>query len=299
MLARTVARSYLFAPADNELLLEKVFSAGADAVVLDLEDAVLPSGKARARLLLANALKQRAVSSMPIFVRINPVSSGSDWQADIEAAVAPSTAGIRLAKAGSQSEINFVDQALSSAERRLGIVPGSVSIVPTIETAEGLLKSAEMATCPRVTGFCFGASDFLNDISGELDQAATALNYAQSYLVLVSKSAGLLAPIASVHTDISDIQGLKRTTEQFRRMGFFGRSCIHPSQLAVVHEVFTPTPEQIKEARTVIETYENAAAGGSGVSKTSAHHFVDESVVARARKTLSLATQFSRRVDKS
>src|ERR1700722_15152081 len=86
LLSSTVARSYLFAPADSERLLDKVFAAGADAVVLDLEDAVLPSAKSRARLMLAEALNRRAISTLPIFVRINPVS-GPEWQADIEAAV--------------------------------------------------------------------------------------------------------------------------------------------------------------------------------------------------------------------
>src|SRR5579863_3532975 len=141
--APIVARSYLFAPADRETLLEKVFSAGADAVVLDLEDAVLPSAKSRARLMLTRALNRRAVSAIPVFVRINPVS-GSEWQADIEAAVTPATTGVRLAKAASQSEVNLVAEALASAEQRMGISRGSVAIIPTIETAEGLLNCAEM-----------------------------------------------------------------------------------------------------------------------------------------------------------
>jgi len=116
---------------------------------------------------------------------------------------------------------------------------------------------------------------------------------------LVSRAAGLQPPVASVHPNISDLQGLKRTTEQYRRMGFYGRSCIHPSQITVVHEVFTPSAEQIKEARTIVATYEKAAAAGSGASKTSENHFVDEAIVARARKTLSLAARFSLGVDQS
>ena len=278
-------RSYLFAPANNEVLSRKVFLAGADAVVLDLEDAVLPNRKAVARELLAKTLQEVTESAVQIFVRINPVS-GSEWRADVEAAVTPATHGVRMAKAESVSEIQAVDEAISAAERRLEIRAGSIAIVPTIETANGVLNCLEMAKRPRVSGFCLGASDLLNDIAGELDETAMALWYAQSHLVLVSRSSGLLPPVASVHTELGDLVGLKKTTEQYHRMGFFGRSCIHPSQLSVVHEVFTPSKERIERARSIVAAYENAAATGSGTSQTSEKHFVDAATVAQARKIL-------------
>jgi citrate lyase subunit beta/citryl-CoA lyase len=287
----SLLRSYLFAPADNERLVDKVFTAGADAVVFDLEDAVLASQKKMARSNLARKLESLERPHPPVFVRINAVVTG-DWLDDISAAVSPATTAVRLAKASSPSDLLKVSEALGEAEMRAGLPAGSIHIYPTIESAAGVLAAVSMAACSRVVAFCFGATDFLNDISGETDDLGLATLHAQSQLVIASRAAGLIPPIASVWTDLSDIDGFRKSTLLMRRLGFFGRSCIHPKQLSVVHDIFTPSSEQVERARKILATADSGASSDRGALLMKDGQFVDEAVVARARSVLLLAERF-------
>lgn len=290
-----LARSYLFAPGDNERLLGKVFEAGADAVVLDLEDAVAPERKSQARQLVGEALKSLLNSrgSVPlVYVRINAAST-SFWQEDIAAVVSPALRGIRLAKAESAEEVHAVDAALSKAESLAGIAPGTLTITATIESAAGVMAAAEIARAPRVETFTFGAADFARDIGADVDEAETQTLYARSHLVLASRAAGIRPPIASVYTRIKDLEGLRATTEASRRLGFFGRSCIHPSQVSIINEVFTPSAEQVAEAREIIAAFEQAMAAGSAAVAMSNGQFVDQPIVERARAIVALAARWA------
>lgn len=278
-------RSYLFAPGSNERLLERVFGAGADAVVLDLEDAVLPADKARARTLVAGALAARAPGSRPVFVRINAVSSGL-WLDDLVAVVGPSLAGIRLAKAESRAEVDAVDAVLAELERARGLPRGRIALVPTIESASGVLAAEAIAGHPRVSALAFGATDFLRDVGGTAGADDRETLYARSHLVLVSRAAGLAPPIAPVHTNPTDLDGLRRASEADRRLGFFGRSCIHPAQVPIVNEAFTPSAAEVEHARRLLEAFDRAGTGAVLLADGS---FVDRAVARRARAILGLA----------
>ncbi len=286
-MAAALCRSYLFAPGSNEKLLGKVFEAGADAVVLDLEDAVAPDRKEQARQMVAAALQNRDCEGTVVYVRINAVSTGL-WRDDINTVVGAALHGIRLAKAESADELKQVDEALTEAEARAGLPVGLLTITPTIESARGLLAAAEMAKSSRVEALSFGAADFCRDIGAEPDAAETETLYARSQLVLISRAAGIHPPIASVHTWIKDPDGLRATSEAARRLGFFGRSCIHPSQIPIIHEVFTPTAEQVAEASALIEAFENAVAAGVGAVALANGQFVDRAVVERARAIVAV-----------
>src|SRR5215469_4102372 len=284
-------RSYLFAPADNDRLLEKVFFAGGDAVVLDLEDAVLAGRKKNARNNLARKLQSLQSPHPRVFVRINRITM-SGWQDDVCSAVCPATAGIRVPKANSCLDILKVTEALNVAEMRAGLPAGTILIYPTIESAAGVLEAANMAGCARVEAFCFGATDFLNDIFGEADELGLATLHALSQLVITSRAAGLAPPIASVWTDLSDMDAFRRSTLMMRRIGFFGRSCIHPKQLPVVHEIFTPSSQQVERAQKIVAAANDGACSNRGALLMEDGQFVDEAVVARARAVLRLAEQF-------
>jgi citrate lyase subunit beta/citryl-CoA lyase len=284
-----LCRSYLFAPGSNEKLLGKVFDAGADAVVLDLEDAVTPDRKAEARQLVAAALRTRAGQAQPrIYVRINAAST-TFWQDDIAAIVHPTVYGIRVAKAESLAELQQVSAVLDQAEQQAGLAVGTIRFVPTIESAAGLFAAPEMARHPRVEAFGFGAADFCHDIGAEPDEMETQTFVARSQLVLLSRAAGLHPPAASVYMHLQNPEGLRATTEAARRMGFFGRSCIHPSQLAVIHEVFTPSAEQIAKARTILAAFEKAMSEGRAALALPDGQFVDRPIVERARAIVALA----------
>jgi citrate lyase subunit beta/citryl-CoA lyase len=282
-----LARSYLFAPGDNERLLGKVFDAGADAVALDLEDAVAPERKPLARRLVADLLRS-ARKSPAVYVRINAISTDL-WIEDIAAVVSPALTGVRLAKAESAEEIHALDAALGEAERAAGIAVGRLKITATIESAAAVMAAMEIARAPRVEALAFGAADFIRDIGADPDEAETQTLYARSHLVVASRAAGINPPIASVYTRIKDLDGLRATTEAARRLGFFGRSCIHPSQVPIVNQIFTPTAEQVAEARAIIAAFERARSAGVAAVAMENGQFVDQAVVKRARAIIALS----------
>jgi citrate lyase subunit beta/citryl-CoA lyase len=282
-----LARSYLFAPGDNERLLGKVFDAGADAVALDLEDAVAPERKPLARRLVADLLRS-ARKSPAVYVRINAISTDL-WIEDIAAVVSPALTGVRLAKAESAEEIRALDAALGEAERAAGIAVGTLKITATIESAAAVMAAMEIARAPRVEALAFGAADFIRDIGADPDEAETQTLYARSHLVVASRAAGINPPIASVYTRIKDLDGLRATTEAARRLGFFGRSCIHPSQVPIVNQIFTPTAEQVAEARAIIAAFERARSAGVAAVAMENGQFVDQAVVTRARAIIALS----------
>jgi citrate lyase subunit beta/citryl-CoA lyase len=283
----SLSRSYLFAPGDNERLLAKVFDAGADAVVLDLEDAVAPERKPPARRLVAELLRS-ARKSPAVYVRINAISTDL-WIEDIAAVVSPALTGVRLAKAESAEEIRALDAALGEAERAAGIAIGTLKITATIESAAAVMAAMEIARAPRVEALAFGAADFIRDIGASPDEAETQTLYARSHLVVASRAAGINPPIASVYTRIKDLDGLRATTEAARRLGFFGRSCIHPSQVPIVNQIFTPTAEQVAEARAIIAAFERARSAGVAAVAMENGQFVDQAVVKRARAIIALS----------
>ena len=286
------ARSYLYCPGDNQRLLGKVFSAGADAVVIDLEDSVLEARKAEARSMASAAIRENRAEVTPLYIRINAVKS-VHWRSDLDAVVGSRIAGVRIPKASADA-VAQVDDALRSRERIAGLPTSSVQIVPVVESAAGLLDARHMARCDRVEAFCFGAIDFLRDIAGEDDGQGIALAYAESHLVVVSRASGIAPPIAPVHTAISDVTGLRSSSIRLRQMGFFGRSCIHPSQLSVVHEIFTPSEEEVARARAILDSAARAAASGNGATTTADGELVDEAVVGRARRLIELSESVAR-----
>jgi citrate lyase subunit beta/citryl-CoA lyase len=284
-------RSYLFAPADNQRILHKVFTAGADAVVVDLEDAVAPAAKAAARESLRSRLENLSTSGLaPIWVRINPVGSGM-WRDDLAAVVGPWLFGIRIPKAQDPEAIDRVAEFIALREATSGMAPSSVSLTLTIESAMGVERCGELAQCDRVINLCFGNIDFLADIGARDAEDGLAALYAHSRVVLASRVAGIGPPIAPVQTRLDDEDALRATTEKFRNLGFFGRSCIHPKQLPIIHDVFTPNAEEVAKAREIIAAYEKGLETASGSEVTRGGQFVDIAVVKRAQAVIDLAEE--------
>ena len=258
-------RSYLFAPGHNEKLLGRVFDAGADAVMLDLEDAVPPHAKQQARTMVADVL-----AAQTAWVRINAVGTELA-QADLDA-VAGLAAGIRIPKAESAADVQWVrDRAPDTP------------LICAIETARGLMAAPEIALVDGVRHLSLGGVDLRRDLGASDGNLQTL--YARSHLVVVSRAAGLDPPIDSVYARLDDEAGLRAQTEFARSLGFFGKSAIHPRQLAVLHDVFTPSAEELQWAQTVLDAFQ--AAGGEPV-KLPDGEFVDLPVADRARRLLEL-----------
>jgi len=259
-------RSYLFAPGHNTKLLAKVFDAGADAIILDLEDAVPPQHKATARTLVAAALAKH-----PAWVRVNAPRT-SECGGDL-AALGDLAFGIRIPKAESPEDVAWV------AEQ----APGK-PLICAIETARGVLAAQEIAAVPGVRHLAMGGVDLQRDLSTGDGNLPTL--YVRSHLVVASRAAGLQPPIDSVYPRLDDEAGLREQAEFARSLGFFGKSAIHPRQLPVLHEVFTPSEEEIRWARHVVMAFD--AAGGEALQLPDGE-FVDLPVAQRAQRLLSWA----------
>jgi citrate lyase subunit beta/citryl-CoA lyase len=259
-------RSYLFAPGHNAKLLSRVFTAGADAVILDLEDAVPPDAKATARRMVQEVLVEH-----PAWVRVN--TARTDWcAADLEA-VAEHAYGIRIPKVESAADVEWVTAR----------APGK-PIICAIESARGVLAAQEIAATPGVRFLAMGGVDLQRDLNTSGGNLQTL--YARSHLVLASRAAGIEPPIDSVFPLLDDEDGLRDQAEFARSLGFFGKSAIHPRQLRTLHEVFTPTSSEIAWAETVLAGFD--AAGGGGFALPSGE-FVDLPVADRARRLLEIA----------
>lgn len=269
-----MARSYLFAPGHNAKLLDRVFTAGADAVMLDLEDAVPPEAKDTARRMVADALVD-SPSEVPAWVRVN--AARSDWCAADLAAVGELAHGIRIPKTESADDVAWV------AER----APGK-PIICAIESARGVLAAQEIAVAPGVQYLAMGGVDLQQDLNTTGGNAQTL--FVRSYLVIVSRAAGIEPPIDSVYPRLDDETGLHEQAEFAKSLGFSGKSAIHPRQLPVLHRVFTPTQREIDWAREVVEAF--ATAAGAGLRMPSGE-FVDLPVARRAQRLLDVAASLA------
>ncbi|MET7425153.1 CoA ester lyase [Dactylosporangium sp. NPDC005555] len=279
-------RSYLYVPGDAPAKLDKALDRGADALIVDLEDAVPLAGKDRARAIVASWLADLPASGRPaVWVRVNPGPVGA---LDARAVVGPHLAGVCLAKAGA-SDVAALGAALAAAESSRGLPVGSVAVVPLLETATAILDAPAIARAPRVARLQIGEADLRAELGVTLGPDERELLHVRSHVVLASAAAGIAPPVASVSTDYRDLPALRASTVAFRRLGFVGRACIHPAQIPVVNEVFTPTAEELQEASDLVRRFDAAVASGAGVLVGADGRMVDAAVVRAARRLLTLA----------
>ena len=278
------ARSHLYVPGDRPDVLAKALGRGADALIVDLEDAVAVSAKDSARAAVAEwlaGLPAAADNPVEVWVRVNP---GHAALVDVEAVALPALAGICLAKAESAAEVAAVAGLLDRLEAERAIAAGSIGIAPLLESATAVLRAAEIAQAPRVRRLQVGEADLKADTGIEPGGDERELLWVRSQVVLASAAAGIDPPVGPVSTNFRDLDALRASTEAVHRLGYRGRACIHPAQIAVVHEVFTPSSEQLDAARALIAAYDAAVAGGSGVLIGPDGRMVDEAVVRQARR---------------
>jgi citrate lyase subunit beta/citryl-CoA lyase len=283
-------RSLLFVPGHRQPMIDKALGLECDVVLLDLEDGVPPSEKENARRLVAETLARPAdVGGPERYVRVHRGGS-QEMEADLRAVVRPGLAGIVLAKVDDRAEVIAATRALDHWEQDRALPRAGVRILVSIESAKGLLGAAASATADeRVEGLLFGGEDFANDLglTTEREAEASELLYARSHVAVAAAAADIIA-LDGIWPDIRDAKGLRREAIQARRLGYVGKSLIHPGQIAVANEVFSPTEAEVAHARRVIAAFEEAAAQGSGVSLVGGQQ-VDAPVVERARKLIARA----------
>lgn len=267
-------RSWLYVPGDRPDRMSKALAGAADAVILDLEDAVAPSAKDAAR---RNVLQVLA-AGRPAYVRINAADS-PQGTLDVEAlAGAPGAlAGVRVPKCESAAALHELAESLR------------VPVFPVLESALGVENALALATAhPLVGGISLGEADLAADLRATGDEA---LLWARSRVVIAARAAGLPSPVQSVWTAVRDLDGLRASTEAGRRAGFFGRSVIHPAQIPVVHAACAPTAAETEWARTLVDQLDAANDRGDAAWIDAEGKFVDKAIVERARWLLAISDQ--------
>lgn len=267
-------RSWLFVPGDSEKKLDKVAGTAADVVILDLEDSVTSENKAKAREMAGawlGAHRQRVTDGkrMGRWVRINALDS-RDWRDDLVAVLPGGPDGIMLPKSAGPESVQQLAAELYELEQRAGLAAGSVRVMPLVsETAAAAVSIPAYATAslPRLAGLTWGAEDLSAAIGatrkrGPDGQWTDTFRFARVQTLLTAHARGIMA-IDTLHADFSDAKGLKLAAEAARADGFSGMLAIHPAQIPIINEAFTPSEDELAEARAIVDAFKASPEAGA------------------------------------
>jgi citrate lyase subunit beta/citryl-CoA lyase len=253
----------LFTPGNNMRMIYKAGTLGADAVILDLEDAVPLAEKETARIFIKDSIEQVAAGGVQVFVRTNAFTTGLAEE-DLNWIVRAGLDGIVLPKAESKDDILETEKLVAALEKERGLEPGGLVIVPILETARGVVNAYEIAMASRrVVAVAFGAVDFTREMGIHLSREGTELFYARCHIAVAARAAEVQA-IDTPWIDVTDREGLVWDSERGRQLGFRGKLLIHPNQIETVNQVFSPSEDEVAYARKVVEAFSEAEAKGLG-----------------------------------
>jgi len=288
-------RTALFVPGTRLDRVGKALATKADAVIIDLEDAVPLASKASARDAVAGFLGELAPRK--IIVRVNGADTAY-FQDDIRRVVGAGLAAVIVPKVESADDVSLINAALLQAEEAQGLESGRLPMIALIETARAVDNISQIAraqTQPaRLYTFALGAADYTLDLGIEITKGGNELHYVRSRLPIACRAAGLEPPLDTPFMiDLKDIPALEADAMRAKQLGFQGKLCIHPNQIDVVNRVFSPQPEEIQMALKVIQAFEAAEAGGQAAIQVDGK-FVDYAVVVRARRILQIASSLEK-----
>jgi citrate lyase subunit beta/citryl-CoA lyase len=284
-------RTFLFAPGNHARRAEKAFTVGADAVILDLEDAVAAPEKEAARKAVAEALARPRKCRG--YVRANAISTPYCFR-DLTEVIGAGVDGVVLPKAESAADLHAIDWLLANLERERGLAVGSVDLMPLVETAAGLSRIDRMLQARslrpysgawRVKRVAFGAADYSHDLAMAPGADERELDHARARVVLASRAAGLEGPVDSPWFQLKDEAGLERAVERSRRMGFQGRLCIHPDQVPIANRGYAPSAEEIARAERIVAAFSAAEAKGEAAIEVDGQ-MVDYPIAYQAERLL-------------
>lgn len=286
----SVFRSFLFAPGNHPRRVEKALTLGADATILDLEDACPIAEKVATRAVVVKAYQapRRCLG----YVRVNAMST--EWgYGDMVAVVQRGVDGIVLPKLETVDEIRAADWLISNIERERGLAKGAIDVVPIIETGKGLANiRAICGAGTRVKRIAFGAGDFTLDMNMTWTRAETELLPYRTECVLASRAGGIEPPIDTVWVDIKDGEGFRQSVETIKGLGFQGKMCIYPDQVPVVNEVLSPSEAEIVWSRKVVAAFAEAERAGSASIQLEGK-FIDYPIVYRAERVIRMAERIA------
>jgi len=296
-------RSMMFTPGNRPRFVAKAASAGADAIILDLEDSIPIAEKVATRPIVRQAIDDLvAAGQRQVYVRVNPLGANKtaysqDLAAgDVAAVLCPDLTGIVLPKVEAAEEILELDRLMGELERAQGIPEGQVELNPILETAKGIMNAPQIAAaCPRrVPRLAIGAGDLTHDLGIGWTQDETELLFARSWVVMVSRAAGIEPPIDGVYATLADAEGQAHSAKIAKQLGFQGKQCIHPQQVPLLNAIFGPSAEQIDYARRAIAAFDQAVSEGKA-SILFEGKMLDYPVVERERELLARAEEIARR----
>ena len=281
------SRSMLYIPADSPGMLQHAPIFGCDSILMDLEDAIAYTEKDSARLMAAYFLREFDFKELFVTVRIN----GADtkfFEDDVNMIIPCRPDAVRLPKCNSEADIKLADEKITEVERANGMAVGTVKLHAMVETALGLENAFRIASAsPRVSALTLGGQDFTADMGIQKTREGRELFYARSRIVAAAHAAHVDS-FDTVWTDLNDKEGLFAEAKEIVELGFTGKACIHPSQIAPIHKAFMPAEKELRKAVRVVEAAEAAEREGKGVISVDGK-MVDAPIVARSAHLLELA----------
>ena len=285
----TYLRSLLFVPGNQPNMLEKAASFSPDAFVPDMEDSVAWDDKSQARQVVTDHLEMLEKTGKRVIQRINSLDTGL-CEEDLAAIVGPHIYGVSVGKINTVQDVTVISEYIGELESSSGISQGSIKLVLWIETALGLLNAYEiLSSDDRIIAAAFGAEDFTNDMGIKRNEDDREILFPRSQVAIAAKAAGVLA-LDTPFFGFRDPDSLKSNSELSKSIGFKGKFAIHPLQVAIINECFSPSGQEIDHALEVIRVFEEAAALGRG-STSLEGQVVDVPVVKRAEALLDQARQ--------
>jgi len=277
----------LFLPGNSPNLLINGDVLGADAIILDLEDAVAPDEKDAARILVRNALGALDFSHVEVIIRINSVEDNGFWKLDLDEVIPLKPQCILAAKARDAEYIRTVSAYMGEAEARHGIPQGTVKIIALVETAMGLENAFAIAVAdPRVNAILLGAEDLTADLRSARTKSGEEIAYARGRVIAAARAANIEV-YDTPFTDVNDDEGIVADAKLARTLGFSGKAAISPRHVGVINRVFSPTEDEVDYARRVLEAIEEAKARGKGAVSLFGK-MIDAPIVLRAEQVLAL-----------
>ena len=280
-------RSMLFLPGNTPNIIVNGEILGADAVILDLEDAVAPAEKDSARILVRNAIRYMGFGKCEVIVRINAIDTAY-WQKDLDAIIPVRPSLIMPPKTSCAADVLAVDAYITQLEEKLGLENGSVGLIPLIETALGVENAYQIASaCKRVKAIFLGGEDLTADLRCKRTKEGHEIAYARSRMVVAARAAGVEV-YDTPFTDVNDDEGIYTDAQYAKSLGFTGKSAISPRHVKAINEVFSPSMKDIDYAYEVMEAIRIGKEQGKGAVSLRGK-MIDAPIVARAQQTIDAA----------
>ena len=280
-------RSVIFVPGNRPNMLERALEFDADVVMVDLEDSVPPAEKVNATEVAREWVPKLRRRGRRVMVRVNSLDTGLTHD-ELAAVIGPDLSGISIGKAESVWHLRDADRIITALESAAGLEAGHIKLIPWIENARAVMSASDMAgASSRIIAVAFGAEDYTDDMGVQRTDTGAEVQFSRS-LVAVAARAAAVASLDSPFVRFRDAEGLRQDAQVARQMGYTGKFAIHPDQIEVINQTFSPSAEEVEYAQRVVAAWDQAEAEGRG-SLALEGRMIDVPVVRRAQNLLALA----------